>query len=111
MKIVGTMVEWLFGEEDVEVTNKERFVSSVIRTRAFSNLSLEDRISSLCRLIAVFRADCGFNPKTLERTLILLNEELKRKSNKGFRTLIESLGKIESTPGSVKALPLSRAIK
>ena len=56
----------------------ERFICNIIKTHAFSKLTLQDKILSLGKLITLFRADNGFTPKSLERTMEKLNRELSR---------------------------------
>jgi len=75
-----------FGKE-LPTQRKERLISSYIRTHAFSKLTVQDKILSLGKLITIFRADCGFTPASLERTLASLQGELHRQTNETWHAL------------------------
>ncbi len=81
-------LQYLFSKkEDEDTIKKKRFMSRLIRTSAFARLSLQEKVLSLGKLINIFRADCGFTPRSLERTLIRLSAELKRHNDKTWDTL------------------------
>ena len=83
---IGRIWEAVFpGKEEQETRRKEAFISSVMRTRAFSKLSLQDQLLSLGKLITVFRTDHGFTPKSLQRSLEILNAKLMRETHRVWR--------------------------
>lgn len=69
-----------FGGETREVARKEKFIEGILRTNAYSRLTLQDRILALGKLIMVFRSDCGFTPRSLERTMEKLTIQLNKET-------------------------------
>ena len=77
-KIFNRISRWL-RKENNEALSRERFIESIIKTHAFSKLTIQDKVLSVGRLITLFRSDNGFTPESLERTMESLNRELSRK--------------------------------
>ena len=78
--------------QDPSTQRKENIISSIIRTNAFSKLTVQDKVLSLGKLITIFRSDCGFTPASLERTLVSLQKELQRQTNATWDALYSNPG-------------------
>jgi hypothetical protein len=74
--ISNLRIKW-FNTEKAEMTKRERFIVNIITTRAFSKLTLQNKVLSLGKLITIFRLDNGYTPKSLERILEVLVVELR----------------------------------
>ncbi len=90
MKLMTTIsnlrFQW-FGREEDPTSKRERFVSRIITTRAFSKLTLQNKMLSLGKLITLFRSDNGYTPRSLERALDVLSLELNRQTIKTWNAL------------------------
>lgn len=82
---ISSVISKWFGKETE--SKSEVFIASVIKTRAFSKLSLQDKMLSVGRLITLFRSDNGYIPESLERAMEKLNLQVRRESVKTWQTL------------------------
>ena len=84
MKIIekiSSLVAQRFGKPENMAAKSERCAEYITTTAAFSKLKLQDQIVCLGKLIQNFGSDDGYNPSSLERTLLTLNQKLKRQIN------------------------------
>ena len=90
MKLMATIsnlkFQW-FGKEEDPTLKSERFMAKIITTRAFSKLTLQDKMLSLGKLITLFRLDNGYTPRSLERALDVLSLELNRQTIRTWNEL------------------------
>ncbi len=84
---ISNMKFWWVGKEENPAEKRERFVSSIITNRAFSKLTLQDKMLSLGKLITSFRSDNGYTPKSLERAIEILRLELNRQTIQTWNTI------------------------
>jgi hypothetical protein len=73
--------------QGARMSKRERFVVSIITTRAFSKMTLQDKLLSLGKLIAIFNSDNGYTPRLLEQKLEALNSELNHHTIKTWEEL------------------------
>jgi hypothetical protein len=72
------MKENFFSETHKESIRKQRFILDITTTQTFSKMTVQDKITSLAKLIFLFQNDHGHSPKLLEKKLIRLNGDLKK---------------------------------
>ncbi|MEK6783388.1 MAG: hypothetical protein AABY93_16925 [Bacteroidota bacterium] len=65
-----------FNKKDRKAKERARFIVGIISSHIFSKMTLQDKISSIAKLILIFECDFGFVPEKLERTLVRLNQKL-----------------------------------
>lgn len=73
--LVGILPKY-FKRKDMKRLRMQVFLCSIIKTHAFKKLTLQDKLSSLARLITLAQADHGFAPKELDRMIRALSERL-----------------------------------
>lgn len=61
-----------------QTLRSELFLVSILFTNAYAKQSLQDKITSVSRLIQIFRKDHGFIPKLMLTVLYSMNRELNR---------------------------------
>lgn len=60
----------------MKVLRMQVFLLNVVKSHAFAKLTLQDKLSSLARLIDIFQHDFGFTPKELREMIKSLKERL-----------------------------------
>lgn len=68
---------------------RELFLVRILFTNVYLRQSLQDKITSLSKLIALFEGDHGFIPKQLLRVLYRMNGSLNAEVVKSFETLYQ----------------------
>lgn len=64
--------------KNMKMLRMQVYLLNVVRSNAFSKLTLQDQLSSLARLIDIFQADFGFTPHELGKLLKKLNRKLDK---------------------------------
>jgi hypothetical protein len=82
MKRLREMVLAIFAKrkpkKNMKMLRMQVYLLNVVRSHAFSKLTLQDKISSLARLIDLFQNDFGFTPKELHKMIKSLNQKLDK---------------------------------
>jgi hypothetical protein len=62
--------------KDMKMLRMQVYLLNVVKSHAFAKLTLQDKLSSLARLIDIFQHDFGFTPKELGKLIKTLNQRL-----------------------------------
>lgn len=77
-KVIRIIRRRFFSKKHRDARKRQRFLLNIIGTTAFSKLTLQDKIVSLAKLIALYRYDFGSAPKKLEGILLHFSKDLRR---------------------------------
>ena len=77
-QIIRIIKKQFFSKKHREARKRHRFLLDIIGTNAFNNLTPQDKIVSLAKLIALYRYDFGNTPRKLEAILLRFNNDLRR---------------------------------
>ncbi len=84
MKIISVYVKTLSSRfrEYIAIRRRLSFLNGITDTQAFSKLSLSDKVTSLAKLIMISQSVYGIVPKELEKKLLRLSSDLRRRELK-----------------------------
>jgi len=80
MKKIKSLLAYIlpkyFKRKDMKRLRMQVFLCSIIKTHAFDKLTLQDKLTSLAKLIKLAQADHGFTPRELDRMIKSLSKRL-----------------------------------
>jgi hypothetical protein len=65
-------------DKNMKSLRMQVYLLNVVRSHAFSKLTLQDKLTSIARLIDIFQKDFGFTPNELQETIKSLKERLDK---------------------------------
>ena len=79
-----------------DIQKREAFVTSILKTKIFSRMATQDKITAIAKLISVFDRDHGYMPEQLVEMVARLNVQLNLQLIKEFISMNQLSGEADS---------------
>ena len=76
LKMIAAVFSKRRSKRDMKVLRMQVYLMNIFKSEAFLQLTLQDKLSSIARIIDIFQRDFGFTPKELHRMIGSLKKRL-----------------------------------